>query len=271
MKALLLPSVLIPWVLMIGAEILLFAQLVRHPGKTRYRCFECLVAVTLASSLVSITTAVLLTGRDYFYVYYLAETIKSLALVAACYEQFAVMFMPRWVMPARGQVTFVLALVMVVIAAACVAVYAPQHSPLIALAISRKMTAWENYAVFAALTILLQFRTYYGIQLRPKCRAVIYGLLSLTGMGMIENFILAFSLGRAASAVIGYFTTTIGFLVLLYWNQEFKQHELHLLLTDVDVQTVCLKKTPTSCGLTESYDRNRLISSGEQKANQCRL
>jgi hypothetical protein len=84
---------------------------------------------------------------------------------------------------------------------------------------------------------------------------------------MIENFILAATPGRMASALIGYVTTALGCAVLLYWNQEFKHHEVHLLLTDSRSEYVCSKLSTISCGLTESYARTRILASGEQKAN----
>jgi hypothetical protein len=58
--------------------------------------------VTLISSLACMLTAVFLTSREYFYVYYVSEILNTIALLVATYEQFAVLFMPRWVMPSAA-------------------------------------------------------------------------------------------------------------------------------------------------------------------------
>jgi hypothetical protein len=267
-------SVLVPFVIMVTAESLLFMVLCRQSNKTRYRGFEVFATVSLASSIVCLGTATLMSTWEYFFAYYAAQLFKACALAGALYEQFAILFLPRWIMPTRGFRAFVLLLITIVAALTTCAAFAPQRTTFAVLALARSFVGWQNAIGFSVLCLILLFADHYGCYLRPHCRAIVIGLAWVTGIGIAESVVLALSASRAIPSLLGFGTTIVFTAVLLYWSRQFAlRQEVHLLLTKEDtaqiLHSVFLKKSPTSCGLTAGYRRGRIPLSGEEKANRC--
>lgn len=264
----------IPFVMCVTSEIYLFGVLCQTRARTRYRAFESYVAVSLASALVCLGAAAFFTTSEYFFAYYFAQVFKTVALEAALYEQFAILFLPRWVMP-DGALRGILLLLSAILITSLISAWCwPQATPYWTLAMGRRFVAWQNTAVFCSLIGLIIAKDHYGIYLRSRCRSIIAGLMTVTGIGIIESFALSFSTDRRIPQIVGYFTTIAFLLVTCSWAKHFAtSEEIHLTLNvpkiGVIPHPVCLKKSPTSCALTGRNTGFTLFASGEQKAKQC--
>lgn len=261
--------IFLPFVTCVTTQLVLFVVLCSSRAQTRYRGFESYVAVSLASALVCLGSAAFGSTSHYFYAYYFAQIFKAAALSAALYEQFAILFLPRWVMPSGALRSFAVSLSAILLLSIAVAVLTPQATPYLIVEIGRRFVGWHNTAIFCGLIALLIAKDHYGVYLRARCRAIIAGLLSVTGLGILESLALAYSSTRRAPEITGYITTIAFSAVACSWAKHFAtSEEIHLVLTKSNPETVCLKKSPTSSGLTAGYARRRLLASGEQKAKQ---
>lgn len=260
MKTFLFPSVFVPWFVMIGSEAALFICIMRSQQQPRYRAFEALVTTMLASSGVNAFAAMVGGPSEYFYAYYAGEILKSVAFVAAVYEQFAILFLPRWILPGKTLEAFLGLVAMSAVTLAALAFYGPQSTPSLILGVARRFLAWENAAAFWSIFFVLQFKSHFGIYFRPRCKSIMYGLLAMSGIGIVESVVLALST-RVGAGIIGHISTTAFMVVLIYWVNIFSGKTD--LVLQISTPSVFSKKTPTSCRLTPSNTRLKISGTGE--------
>jgi hypothetical protein len=225
MKTLPYVSVYIPWAAMILCEIALFVLLWKRPAQTRYRGFEAYVTFSVAVSLVLLVCSFPKDGSYYFTAYYLGAFLKTIAIGLATYEQFKLMFFPRWSMSDRTFKFFMSALVAVVLGSIAVVAFTPQRTPVWELALARRIVSLNDYLLCGSMGLLLLYGEFLKTERPQRAQAIVRGMIGAGILGTTASLMLAVSGTRELGGLVG-FSTTIGFVaVLISWIVAFSKPE----------------------------------------------
>jgi len=214
-----------PWTAMIACEIALFVMILRHPGKPRYRGFETYVTFTMAVSLVLLGISFTHNNSMYFYAYYLGAFLKTFAVGLACYEQFRLLFYPRWSMSDLGFKMYLTALGAIVVGSIGIVAFTPQRVAIWDLAIARRIVSLSDYLLCGSMGLLLLYGEFLRVDRPKRAQSIVRGLIATGVLGVTSSLMLAVSNTRVLGGIVG-FSTTIGFLVVLIsWIIAFRKPE----------------------------------------------
>jgi hypothetical protein len=214
-----------PWTAMIICELALFLLIWLRPAKTRYRGFETYITFSTALSLVLLGISLSHNASAYFTAYYLGAFLKAISVALACYEQFKLLFFPRWSMSSRSLKILMGLLGMVVLGSIGLMMFTQQRAPVWDLAIARKFVFLSDFLLCGAMGLLLLYGEFLKVERPQRAQAIVRGLIATGILGVTSSLMLAVSNTRQLGGLVG-FSTTIGFVcVLISWIVAFRKPE----------------------------------------------